>query len=149
MSTIPAPTITPLTQDDFDAWLFLWDANNQGHRNPEVTEETWSRLINPIFPVHGLAARCGGKMAGLLHYILHPVTGHINPVCYMQDVFVDPAYRRRGLARALIANLAETGRMEGWPRIYWLAEQDNLAAQNLYRSIGVKLNFSLHVLPLS
>lgn len=145
---LATPTISPLEAGDYDQWLALWNGNNQGHSNQAVTAETWNRLINPVYPVHGLAARVDGRMAGLLHYILHPVTGHIQPVCYMQDVFIDPAYRRRGLARALIGRLAETGRAERWARIYWLAEQNNQAAQNLYKNIGVKLDFTLHVLPL-
>jgi ribosomal protein S18 acetylase RimI-like enzyme len=65
----------------------------------------------------------------------------------MQDVFTAPAHRRRGVARQLIGELAAIGREQGWPRIYWLAEADNEAAQNLYATIGVKLDFTLHALP--
>ena len=140
--------IKPLEQNHYREWLPLWDENNMGQSNQDITAETWRRMTDPAFPVHGLAAWIDGRMAGLLHYILHPVTGHINPVCYMQDVYVAPAFRRKGIARALIAALAETGQNENWARIYWLAENDNEAAQNLYKNIGVKLNFSLHVLPL-
>jgi ribosomal protein S18 acetylase RimI-like enzyme len=71
----------------------------------------------------------------------------MNPVAYMQDVFTYPAHRRRGVARQLITRLAEIGREQGWPRIYWFAEADNEAAQQLYANIGVKLNFTLHALP--
>jgi len=149
MAFMNSPLISPLQDDDYEQWLPLWIGNNQGHNNEAVTAETWNRIINPLYPVHGLAVRLDGKIAGLVHYILHPVTGHINPVCYMQDVYIDPAYRRRGLARALIIALAEIGKQEGWPRLYWLAEERNAAAQNLYKNIGVKLDFSLHVLPLT
>ncbi|PJB71294.1 MAG: N-acetyltransferase [Alphaproteobacteria bacterium CG_4_9_14_3_um_filter_47_13] len=148
MSTEPIE-IRHLQPDDYSQWLFLWDGNNQGHKNSDVTAETWNRLMLPIFPVHGLGAFREGKMAGLLHYILHPVTGHIDPVCYMQDVYVDPSYRRQGTARALVAALSNIGAKEGWARIYWLAENDNIPAQNLYKNTGVKLDFSLHILPIS
>lgn len=141
--------IQPLSQQDYDQWQPLWDANNQGQGNPAVTEETWRRLLDSNSPVNGLGAfDQTGVMTGLLHYILHPVTGHIQPVCYMQDVYIDPAHRRQGIARALVQKLAETGTHEKWARIYWLAELDNQAAQNLYKDIGFKLGFSLHVLPL-
>ena len=140
--------VRPLTAADRDEWLRLWDANNNGVRNDAVTNETWSRLLNPIYPVHGLLAHADGKAAGLVHYILHPVTGHIEPVCYMQDLFVDADHRRKGIARALVGQLAATGTVERWARLYWLAEAENAEAQGLYKSLGVKLNFSLHVLPL-
>lgn len=145
---IISPRIECFKQQDYGTWLALWDANNQGQSHPATTAETWKRILDPAIPVYGLGAYIDDNMAGLLHYILHPVTGHINPVCYMQDVFVDPAQRRKGVAKALIAELARTGKTNDWARIYWLAENDNIAAQNLYRTIGVKLNFSLHVLPL-
>lgn len=140
--------IRPVGKEDYVHWLALWNANNQGHSDPAVTESTWNRLMNSESAVCGLGAFTDGEMVGFLHYILHPVTGHIAPVCYMQDVFIDPAHRKKGLARALLKELAATGKKEGWARIYWLAESGNKAAQALYRTIGVKLDFTLHVLPL-
>lgn len=113
-----------------------------------VSDETWSRLMHEYFPVNGLCARVNGKMAAIMHYILHPVTGMVYPVCYMQDLYVDPAFRRQGLAKKLLAALEETGKNENWGRIYWLAEMKNEAAQALYKSIGHKLPFNLFVLPL-
>lgn len=142
--------IDDIHEDDFGEWLKLWDGNNGGHRDDDVTKETWSRLLNPIYPVHGFVARAGGgTLAGLVHYILHPVTGHIMPVCYMQDLYVAPPFRGRGVGRALVEQLAAIGQREGWARLYWLAEGQNKAAQALYRNLGLKLDFTLHVLPLS
>ncbi len=141
--------IRPLEQNDFPAWLPFWDDNNLGVRNEEVTTETWSRLIDPDYPVHGLCALKDGTLAGFVHYVIHPTTGSIAPICYMQDVYTDPALRRQGIAKALIEELAKIGRQEKWGRIYWLAETGNEAAQTLYKNIGVKLDFTLHVMPLN
>lgn len=139
--------IRPLIAADYEAWIPLWNANNQGHINQEVTAITWQRLMeNP--QVRGLGAFDKDKMVGLVHFILHPVTGHIKNVCYMQDLFIDPAHRRKGYARKLVEALAMTGKKEDWARLYWLAESHNKEAQNLYRSLGYKLDFTLHVLPL-
>jgi ribosomal protein S18 acetylase RimI-like enzyme len=140
--------IRPLEQHDFPDWLPLWDGNNDNTRHEEVTAETWSRLIDPQSAVNGLGAWQGNKMVGLVHYILHPTTGAINPVCYMQDLYVPPEQRRQGIARMLVQELAKIGRKEKWARMYWLAETDNEAAQALYKDIGYKLRFSLHVMRL-
>ena len=142
------PVIDNLLAGDYDGWLPLWLGNNSGKCDEAVTAETWARLMNPSSPVHGLCARMEGRMAGLVHYILHPVTGHIEPACYMQDLYVDPAFRRRGIGRMLVQALAEAGRHHKWARLYWLAEADNPATQALYKDLAVKLNFSLYVLPL-
>lgn len=141
--------IRPLEMNDFPNWLPLWDGNNQGARDEAVTTETWSRIINPSAQVNGLCAMEKDKMVGLVHYILHATTGHIEPVCYMQDVYVDPDHRGRGIARKMVEELVRIGKREKWARMQWFAEADNEAAQALYKNLGVKLNFSLHVMPLS
>lgn len=140
-------TVRPLAPDDYDQWVRLWNANNQGHINEEITAVTWQRLMDND-QVRGLVAIDSADLAGLVHFILHPVTGHIKPVCYMQDVFVDPTHRRKGIGRQLVTALAALGKSEGWARMYWLAEAQNKEAQALYRNLGLKLDFTLHVLPL-
>ena len=127
---------------------YIWNGNNQGIINDALTRETWSRLCDPASLVCGLGAFRGDQMEGLAHYILHPTTGNIALVCYMQDVYVDPAQRRKGIAKALIGALAAKGETEGWARIYWLAEAGNGAAQNLYKTLGTRLDFTLHIMPL-
>lgn len=140
-------TVRALSQVDYEPWRALWDANNQGHKNEDVTAATWQRLMEDG-QVRGLVAEDDGTVVGLVHFILHPVTGHNKPVCYMQDVFVDPAHRRKGIGRALVTALAHIGAAEGWARLYWLAEAHNQEAQSLYKNLGLKLDFTLHVLPL-
>ena len=140
-------TVRAIKAEDYDQWLALWNANNQGHINHEITAATWQRLMSND-QVRGLIAEHDGQIAGLVHFILHPVTGHLKPVCYMQDVFVDPAHRRKGIARKLVTALAAVGAHEGWARLYWLAEARNAEAQALYKNLGLKLDFTLHVLPL-
>ncbi len=136
-------------EEDFADWLVLWNANNRGICHEITTAETWRRILEPGNPVNGLGAWLNGAMAGICHYVIHSTTGSIEPVCYMQDLFVDSGYRRRGVARALLAALEEEGRRQGWRRIYWLAETKNDAAARLYEKTGYKLDFSFHVLPLS
>ncbi|MEM7679394.1 MAG: GNAT family N-acetyltransferase [Pseudomonadota bacterium] len=138
--------IRPITADDFPNWLPLWDGNNNGQRDQEITTETWARLTDPAFPVHGIVAEKNGELVGLVQYVLHYTTGHIEPICYMQDVYVPPEQRQQGIARKMVEHLAKVGKEQKWPRMYWLAESDNEAAQKLYKTLGVKLDFTLHVL---
>ncbi len=144
-----AVKIRAVENRDFPDWLPLWDGNNLGTRDEAVTSETWSRLIDSNSSVHGLVAEDGGKLIGLLHYITHPTTGSLKDVCYMQDVYVDPERRQKGIAKKLIKELAIIGqKQKNWARIYWLAEEDNIAAQKLYETIGVKMNFTLHMMKI-
>ncbi|HBR69691.1 MAG TPA: N-acetyltransferase [Rhodospirillaceae bacterium] len=138
--------IRPIEQNDFPQWLPLWDGNNTGQRDEAVTTQTWLRLSDPASSVHGLCALRGGEMIGLVHYVLHPTTGSLAPVCYMQDLYVDPTHRGKGVARKLVEHLVQIHKREKWARMYWIAEADNKAAQKLYKNIGVKIDFTVHVL---
>lgn len=142
--------IRPFTRHDYEAWLPLWLENCAHKISDEVTQETWRRLCHPKEQVFGLGAFADDKpqnLQGLLHYILHPTTGQIEPVCYMQDVFVAHDSRRIGIAKRLIWTLGEIGKQNDWARIYWMAEKDNMAAQSLYKNLGIAIDFSLHILP--
>lgn len=140
--------IRNLEHRDFPDWLALWDGNNLGLRDEAVTSQTWTRLVDPASPVCGLAAEKDGALVGLVHYILHPTTGALRDVCYMQDVYVVPEARRQGIARKLITHLAALGKQERWARIYWLSERTNKSAQALYKSLGTRLDFTLHMMAL-
>ncbi len=140
--------VRSLEMKDFGAWLPLWNGNNQGVINEKVTTETWARICDDKSPVHGLGAFEGAEMKGLVHYVLHPTTGALEPVCYMQDLYVDPAHRKKGIGRTLVEELAKIGKKKNWTRLYWMAESKNEAAQRLYESMGIKLDFTLHIMPL-
>lgn len=150
--SVPMPSsslvIRPLALHDFPHWLPLWDGNNLGRRDEALTTETWTRLLDSDYPVYGLAAVHQGEIAGIMHYVLHPTTGNIHPVCYMQDLFVSPDHRKKGIARRLVQELAAIAHQEKWARVYWLADAKNEGAQALYKDIGVRLNFTFHVLPV-
>ena len=140
--------IRAVTSDDFPQWLALWNANNLGQVNEAVTTQTWMRILDADAPVHALVTEDKGNLVGLVQYVVHPTTGSINDVCYMQDVFVAPERRKQGIARKMVTALGRIGSREKWARIYWLAESDNEAAQALYRDLGQKLDFTLHVLAM-
>jgi len=140
--------IRPLQKSDYDQWLPLWQENCLHQIDDTVTHETWGRLCDKRSEVNGLGAFDQNTLLGILHYVIHPTTGSITPACYMQDLYIGENYRRQGLARALVWELGEMGKAAKWSRIYWLAEENNTAAQNLYKTLGVKLNFTLHLLPV-
>ena len=141
--------VRPVQSGDYDLWLPLWLENMEHQVKQEVTDATWASLCDDETPVYGLGIFDQDSLSGILHYILHPTTGSLNPVCYMQDLYIDPSCRRQGLARELLTKLVEIGRQARWERIYWIASEDNENAQKLYKNIGVKLNFTFHVLPLN
>ena len=56
--------------------------------------------------------------------------------CHLQDLFVDPAARNRGVARALIEAVAATARERGAFRLYWHTHTGNATARALYDKVA-------------
>jgi len=97
-------------------------------------ERTWSRLMSAD-GIYGYGALAEGTMVGIAHYLFH--TGiWARRVCYLEDLFVDPAGRGRGVARALIEAVARRSREEGAGRLYWLTHQQNTTARLLYDRVA-------------
>jgi ribosomal protein S18 acetylase RimI-like enzyme len=55
-----------------------------------------------------------------------------------------PAFRRRGLARAVLLRLAAWARAAGAQRFYLQVEDDNAAALSLYRDVGFVRQYGYH-----
>lgn len=55
---------------------------------------------------------------------------------YLEDLFVQPAYRRRGYGRALLVHLARLAVERGCGRFEWAVLDWNASAQGFYESLG-------------
>jgi len=135
-----------LKRDDFDAWHPLWQENCLFQISDKVTNETWRRIVNPKETVFGLGAFEDEKLIGILHYVLHPITGYVEPACYMQDLFVIKEKRGQGIAKQLVWELESIGKNNNWARIYWFADKSDETVQKLYKNLGIEMNFGLHML---
>jgi GNAT superfamily N-acetyltransferase len=123
----------PLPADEA-AWRELWAGYNAFYETsvPEpVTARTWQRLLDPASPIFGRLAVVNGEVAGFCNYVLHEGTWVAAPICYLEDLFVEPRFRGHGLGRMLIADLVEGGKTKGWSRLYWHTRQSN-PARRLY-----------------
>jgi GNAT superfamily N-acetyltransferase len=57
---------------------------------------------------------------------------------YLEDLYVTPAMRGRGLGKALLAELAATCVRRGYGRLEWWVLDWNAPAIGFYRSIGAE-----------
>ncbi len=79
-------------------------------------------------PVHGIVAeRAGDGVIGIANYIIHENTWTLTPVCYLQDLFVDPQQRAAGVGQQLIDWLVAEMTGQGWSRLYWHTRENNTA----------------------
>lgn len=129
-------TIRPILPGDEAVWRALWAGYCRFYEvelAPAVTDHTWRRLMDAASPVKALVAEHPTRgVIGMANYILHENTWEASPVCYLEDLFVDPQERAVGVGEALIDALVAMMQAEGWSRLYWLTKENNYRARGLY-----------------
>ncbi|MFN6924331.1 MAG: GNAT family N-acetyltransferase [Tabrizicola sp.] len=123
------------TPADEAAFLRLWQGFTDGYNltlPPEVTAFTWARLMDPANALTARLACIDGLPQGFAIHQHHPSTWVMGDDGYLEDLYVAPEARGRGLGRRLIEDLIAIGRARGWQRLYWLTEITNTTARGLY-----------------
>jgi GNAT superfamily N-acetyltransferase len=129
------PVIRSALPSDEGAWRRLWSGycDFYNMQVPEATTaRTWKRILDPDSAVMCVVAEVDGQVYGFANCVVHENTWETQPVCYLEDLFVTPAARGRGIGAALIEWLRNAMRAEGWARLYWMTQRDNAAARALY-----------------
>jgi GNAT superfamily N-acetyltransferase len=98
----------------------------------DVTDRTWKRILDPDSAVMCIVAEVDGQVYGFANCVVHENTWETQAVCYLEDLYVLPSARGRGIGKALIEWLRNAMRAEGWARVYWMTREDNAQARRLY-----------------
>jgi GNAT superfamily N-acetyltransferase len=91
---------------------------------------------NPV--IHVLVAEFNGAPVGFALYFFNFSTFVGRPGLYLEDLFVRPAERSRGIGRALLRALARIARERGCGRMEWAVLDWNEPALRFYRSLGAR-----------
>ncbi|MCK6586898.1 MAG: GNAT family N-acetyltransferase [Polyangiaceae bacterium] len=87
---------------------------------------------------HVLLASWEGEPAGFAFYFFAYSTWRGSPVLYLEDVFVRPEHRRRGIGIALMRSLAKSAVETGCERFVWQVLDWNEPAIKFYESLGAR-----------
>lgn len=141
MTALQLRTFAP---QDFTAWYPLWRAYQAFYRvdiAEDVSRTTWARLLDPAEPMHGTFARSGTAALGIVHYIEHRSCWTRGNYMYLQDLFVVPEARGKGVGHALIEHVYGEAAARGCARVYWLTHETNHDAMQLYDRIADRSGF--------
>lgn len=134
--------LRPATAADVPLILqFIRDLATYEKLLPEV-EATEARLRATLFPpegapaAHVVIAEEAGVPAGFALYFFNYSTFLAKPGLYLEDLFVAPAFRGRGLGKALLLHLARLANARGCGRMEWSVLDWNEPAKGFYRSLG-------------
>jgi ribosomal protein S18 acetylase RimI-like enzyme len=111
-----------------------------GHLFDDVPREDATRAFLADDRHHLLIAYVDGEPAGFVSGVetIHPDKG---VEMFLYELGVDEAYRRRGIASALIGRLIELAGERGCTGVWTGTEKDNTAALATYRRADAELDF--------
>ena len=138
--------VRPLEARDKPVWLTLFTGYVEFYQAtvPEdVIETLWQRLMHggEGFHVGLVAVDDADTPVGLAHLLLHRSTWSNGFYCYLEDLFVDPAQRGRGIGRALIEAVYAEADARQCTRTYWMTQETNATARALYDRVATKSPF--------
>jgi GNAT superfamily N-acetyltransferase len=109
-------------------------------REPAAAVATDDLLAAALFgdapAVYCHVAEAGGEVVGFALWFLNFSTWLGRHGVYLEDLYVRPSYRGRGLGKALLLSLVEIARERGYGRVEWAVLDWNTPAQDFYRSLG-------------
>jgi GNAT superfamily N-acetyltransferase len=109
----------------------------------DMVDATEAMVEEALF-APGASTRCDiaewdGEVAGQALWFTNFSTFRGRSGLYLEDLYVRPAFRGRGIGRALLAKLARECTERGWPRMEWVVLDWNRPAIDFYRSLGARL----------
>ena len=123
---------------DLDALALLFDAYRQFYGQPTDVPRArdWLRSRLRVGESVVLVAKRGADAVGFVQ--LYPMFSSVRTArtWILNDLFVEPAARRGGVARALLQAAAAFAREDGAAGLSLETGRDNAAARALYRAAG-------------
>jgi len=86
-----------------------------------------------------LVAEAGGRVAGYASFVVGYNTDIAARGLWMLDLYVVPAWRSRGVGRALVTAVAGEAVRRGLPGLEWGVRGGNVRALRFYRRLGARI----------
>lgn len=105
-----------------------------------ATEESLHQaLFGEALAAHALLAFVNGEPAGYATYFFTFASMSARRGLWLDDLFVVPSFRGKGIGRAIINHVANVAREHGCGRMEWIVLDWNENAIEFYRSLGATL----------
>jgi len=138
-------TIRPAQPEDVPLILEFIRGLADYEKLTDGVEATEEKLRRTLFPEdhHTAAAHCvlaiaGGAPAGFALYFFNYSTFLAQPGLYLEDLFVQPEFRGRGIGKALLLHLAKIANTRGCGRMEWTVLDWNQPAIGFYEKLGAR-----------
>ena len=140
-------TIRPAAPADSETLYNLISALAEYEKLTHLVEATPQKLCDALFGAHPGAevvilevdTESGKLPVGFALFFHNFSTFLAKPGLYLEDLFVDPAWRGHGLGKALLKHLAALAVERGCGRFEWSVLDWNAPSIAFYKSIGAQL----------
>jgi ribosomal protein S18 acetylase RimI-like enzyme len=103
-----------------------------------VLDGVWIWLMDAAHPVSAFVATDGGSPVGFAHYRSAPDTFTAARGWFLDDLYVDPDQRGKGLATALVDAVTAACTAGGGGTLRWITAESNTTAQRVYDRIATR-----------
>jgi GNAT superfamily N-acetyltransferase len=146
MTAEPVPRVRRLEPRDKAAWLPLLKGYIAFYKSSvadDVIDETFTRLLSGTegFHIGFVAVDTTDTPIGFAHVLFHRSTWSKTWYCYLEDLFVRPDIRAKGIGRALVDATYKAADARGATRTYWSTQEFNYRARGLYDQVATKSPF--------
>lgn len=135
-------TIRPANKGDVALILQFIRELAEYEREPQAVTATEENLIRdgwgPEPKFRCIITEWDAKPVGFALYFFNYSTWQGRPGLYVEDVFVRPEYRDRGIGKAVFKYLAQTALRENCGRFQWQVLDWNQLAIDFYKSLGAQ-----------
>jgi GNAT superfamily N-acetyltransferase len=114
----------------------LSDYERLRHEMVGRLDDLRSHLFGEPRFAHALLSEWDGKVVGFALYYFNYSTFLCRPGIYLEDLFVRPQYRKRGIGLALLRALEQRARELGCGRLEWAVLDWNRTAIEFYLRFG-------------
>ena len=112
-------------------------------REPEAAVATQADLLRDGFGLDPkyrcVIAEWSGEPAGFAFFFYNYSTWQGKPGLYLEDLFVKPSFRGKGIGKALLLHLAKIAVAENCGRFQWQVLDWNTPAIDFYKSLGAEM----------
>lgn len=123
----------------FEMIRLLAEYENLSHVFTGSVEELQQHLFGKHPYAEAIIAECENKAVGFALFFHNYSTFLTKPGIYLEDLFVLPEYRRRGIGKALLSYLAHLAVARGCARLEWSVLDWNSPAIAFYQSLGASI----------
>ena len=136
-------TIRPATAADIPLIQHFIRDLAEYEREPEAAIATQEDLLRDGFGPEPkyccVIAEWGGEPAGFAFFFYNYSTWQGKPGLYLEDLFVKPTFRGKGIGKSLLLHLAKIAVAENCGRFQWQVLDWNTPAIDFYKSLGAEM----------